>query len=343
MKKSPPHLPDEEKEMSSPTIPLIKVVVLGVAAGLCGGGLLMYYVLPSVLNDITAPLRTPTITTVEKAPESVAYETMEQVVVDVIKNNKIVGAGVSISNDGLVVTDASLVGKNLEVQERKTRRGVTRSLVDTATGLGIITTPETSRGIAKTSDISTIMSTRLFVYIPQTGIVETAATARFFSTDTNGVMSSDVYDRVIPLAISREQVLVGAPVFTANGDCVGIIGETKTPQGFATFTPISRIMEVYKQLVKEGEVERATLGITAIDFGLDNEVKVVGVVKGSPADRAGIKISDKITAIEGKSVGRNYSIAEIILQYKKGKKISVTVNGTVKEVELGGQKTSVVY
>lgn len=343
MKKTPPHLPDEEKDMPSPTIPLLKVVVLGVAAGLCGGGLLMYYVLPAVLNDIAAPLRTPTITTVEKTPETVAYETMEQVVVDVMRNNAVVGAGVSISNDGLVVTDASLAGKNLQIQERNTQRDVTRTMIDTAAGLAIVTTSETSRGIAKTADIKEIMGTRLFVYVPQTGIVETSATARFFSKNAEGVMTSDTYDRVIPIAIPKANVVVGAPIFTVNGDCVGIISETKTPQGFATFIPISRIMEVYKQLVKDGEVERASLGISAFDFGSDNEVEVVGIVKGSAADKAGITVTDKITAIEGKNVGRNYSVAEIILQYKKGKKISVTVNGEVKEVELGGQKTSVVY
>lgn len=343
MKKTPPHLPDEEQNTPSQSLPLFKVMVVGIAAGLCGGGLLMYYVLPAVLSDITAPLRTPTITTVEKTPEKVAYENIEQVVVDVMRNNAVFGAGVSISNDGLVVTDASVVGKNLQIAERNASRDITRTMIDTASGLAIVATPETSRGIAKTADIDEVMGTRFFVYVPKTGIVETSATARFFSKDPEGMLLSDSYDRVIPLAIPMVNVVVGAPVFTANGDCVGIIGETKTPQGFATFTPISRIMEVYKQLVKDGEVERASLGISARDFGSDNEVAVVSVVKGSAADRAGIKVLDKITAIEGKSVGRNYGIAEIILQYKTGKKISVMVNGEVKEVELGGQKTSVVY
>lgn len=341
MKKTPPHLPDEEKVSTVPVFPVFRIVILSLVAGLCGGAILMYYALPDVLTTVVAPLRT--MVTVEKAPEKVAYETIEQVVVDVMKNNKIVGGGVSISNDGLVITDASLAGKNTEVSENKTIRTATRSLVDTVSGLAIIATPQTSRGIAKTADIAEVLGTRLFVYVPQTGIIETAATARFFVKDTGRAMTSDSYDRVIPLAIAKENVLVGGGVFTSNGDCVGIIGETKTPQGFATFTPISRIMEVYKPLVKEGDVERSRLGITAYDFGSDNEVVVAEVAKGSPADLAGIKALDKITSIEGKSVGKNYSLAEIILQYKKGKKISVTVNGVVKEIELGGQKTSVVY
>lgn len=341
MKKTPPHLPDEEKNATPFIFPVFRIVTLSLVAGLCGGAVLMYYALPDVLTTVVAPLRTTV--TVEKAPEKVAYETMEQVVVDVMKNRKIIGGGVSISNDGLIITDASIVGKNIEVDENKTIHTVTRSLVDTVSNLAIVATPNTSRGIAKISDVGEILGTRLFVYVPQTGMVETAATARYFVKDTGVAMSSDVYNRVIPIAIAKENVLVGGPVFTTNGDCVGIISEVKTPQGFATFTPISRIMEVYKQLIKEGEAERPVLGIAAYEFGSDNEVVVTEVVKGSPAEVAGIKPSDKITLIEGKSVGRNYSLSEIILQYKKGKKISVTVNGVVKEIELGGQKTSVVY
>ena len=341
MKKTPPHLPDEEKTSTSPVFPVFRIVTLSLIAGLCGGAILMYYALPDVLTTIVAPLRTTV--TVEKEPEKVAYDAMEQVVVEVMKNNKVVGGGVSISNDGLIITDASLVGKNMVIQENKRMRDAGRVLADTVSGLAIIATPETTREIVKTSEVGEVMGKRLFVYIPQTGIVETSATARFFIKDLGSMMTSDMYDRVIPLAIAKENVLIGGPVFTANGDCVGIVGETKTPQGFATFTPISRIMEVYKPLIKDEVVERPRLGITAYDVGSDNEVVVAEIAKGSPADLAGIKVFDKITAIEGKSVGKNYSLSEIILQYKKGKKISVTVNGVVKEIELGGQKTSVVY
>src|SRR5262249_28383167 len=87
-------------------------------------------------------------------------------------------------------------------------------------------------------------------------------------------------------------------------------GDGNVGIGFAV--PINTAREVVEQIEKNGKVEHAYIGITggsvtpalakALKLPVENGVLVNEVVKGSPADKAGIEGGDTEATIEGVKV-----------------------------------------
>src|SRR5262249_57898776 len=94
---------------------------------------------------------------------------------------------------------------------------------------------------------------------------------------------------------------INTAIASTNGGSSGV--------GFAI--PINMVQNVMQQLIKNGHVIRGYMGATIQDLtpemrkslGLANSLQgavVSGVEKGSPADKAGLKSYDVVTAGQGK-------------------------------------------
>jgi serine protease Do len=110
----------------------------------------------------------------------------------------------------------------------------------------------------------------------------------------------------------------GGPLVNMNGEVIGInsaimTGGSSGNDGIGFAIPIDMAGSVADMLVKDGKVRRARIGIAleplspalARQLGLDAGTKgiVIGsVVPGSPADKAGLKQGDVITAFAGEQV-----------------------------------------
>jgi S1-C subfamily serine protease len=126
----------------------------------------------------------------------------------------------------------------------------------------------------------------------------------------------------------------GGPLINAEGEVIGINSQIETGGGssgnvgigFAIPIDIARA-EIH-QLVTNGEVEHAFLGISggtitpdlakAINLPVSEGVIVQSVVKGGPADKAGIEGGDTSATIEGAEV----SLGGDIITEVNGKKVS---------------------
>src|SRR5439155_147273 len=73
--------------------------------------------------------------------------------------------------------------------------------------------------------------------------------------------------------------------------------------------PVSIARNVLEQIIKDGEVTRGWLGIEPADQAADfarasssreSGVVIRGIVRGGPADRAGIHVQDIVIEIDGK-------------------------------------------
>ena len=90
-------------------------------------------------------------------------------------------------------------------------------------------------------------------------------------------------------------------------------------------------------------VRRGYIGVQLVDmsddlrgyFGVANDtgVLVSESVKGSPAEKAGIRAGDVIVAVDGKSVASSRDIGEIVRQHAKGETVKVDVRrkGTAQQ------------
>jgi serine protease Do len=108
----------------------------------------------------------------------------------------------------------------------------------------------------------------------------------------------------------------GGPLINMAGEVIGIntaiASRSGGYQGIGFALPINTAAGVYNQIIKSGKVVRGGIGISFTpserardllrSYGANHGVFVNAVTPGGPADKAGIKEQDIITAINGKPI-----------------------------------------
>ena len=144
----------------------------------------------------------------------------------------------------------------------------------------------------------------------------------------------------------------GGPLVNAAGEVIGINTATSTSaEGLGFAIPISAVKGMLKRIMDDGKAERAYLGLsyTTITAEVAKTYKLPvkqgayvhsetstgrandAIVKGGPADKAGIKNDDIITKIGNIEVGRAGSISTLVGEYKVGDTIQITLLRDGKE------------
>ncbi len=140
----------------------------------------------------------------------------------------------------------------------------------------------------------------------------------------------------------------GGPLFNMNGEVVGmnsqIISRSGGYMGLSFSIPIDVAMDIAQQLKATGKVERGRLGVMiqevtsdlADSFGLKTpEGALVSEVEpDSPADKAGIKVSDIILSFNGHDVKESIDLPRMVGATKPGTKSKMRVwrKGNVREL-----------
>jgi serine protease Do len=131
----------------------------------------------------------------------------------------------------------------------------------------------------------------------------------------------------------------GGPLVNMNGEVIGIntaiLSETNAYAGVGFALPSKTVVDVYNQLTgPEHRVARGSIGITfggqdnpviARVYGEGSGIVVGSVVPGSPADQAGLKVGDTITAVDGKKVSKGADLVSDIASRKPGSKVQLAL------------------
>jgi len=151
----------------------------------------------------------------------------------------------------------------------------------------------------------------------------------------------------------------GGPLVNAAGQVIGInSANSANGENIGFSIPISSVKGIINYAIQNGEVERAYLGVryvnitpeVAKEYGLDvnsggyvrGDSKNPATIKGSPAEKAGLKNGDIITAINGIKVGKAGTVSTLIGEYMPGDTITLTYlrDGTEKTVDVTLDKYS---
>lgn len=145
----------------------------------------------------------------------------------------------------------------------------------------------------------------------------------------------------------------GGPLVNLAGQVVGVntaVASDATGIGFAI--PINDVKPVLESIEKYGEIVRAYLGVRytllnpqisqqlglELDYGAyladDLSQNLPAIVNDSPADRAGFKVGDIITEVEGEQIDKNNNLQSVVRDFIPGDKILVKVWRDGSEVEL---------
>jgi serine protease Do len=131
----------------------------------------------------------------------------------------------------------------------------------------------------------------------------------------------------------------GGPLINVRGEVIGInsaiASETGLNAGYGFAIPINLARNVMDQLITNGRVERAALGITIRDAG-PNDAAYVGLdeIRGvkvetfsanSPAEAAGIRPGDIIISVDGKPVNYTAQLQQAIGFSRPGQVVEVEV------------------
>ncbi|TGL65019.1 PDZ domain-containing protein [Leptospira jelokensis] len=138
----------------------------------------------------------------------------------------------------------------------------------------------------------------------------------------------------------------GGPLLNIRGEVIGInrmiVSQSGGSDGIGFAIPINEARRVVEELKVNGSVARAWIGakvdhITERDlaqFGLKSKQGAIihQIVKGSPADKAGLQEMDVIIEVEGKPVRTPDELIGIIVNSKIGKRIELKIIRNKNEI-----------
>ena len=119
----------------------------------------------------------------------------------------------------------------------------------------------------------------------------------------------------------------GGPLFDAEGRVIGINSQIATGGsstgnvGIGFAVPIETARDVAEQVIAGGEVEHAYLGIAGAEG--DDGARIGSVTPDGPADAAGIREGDVITAIDGEPVDGMDELIAAIDSYLPGDEVTL--------------------
>jgi len=265
---------------------------------------------------------------------------------------KSLGSGFFVSDDGYVVT-------NNHVVDNGTKFTIVMHDGTELDAKLVGTDPKTDLAVLK------VDASKKFTYVEFTKkktrigewVVAVGNPFGLGGTVTAGIVSargrdirSGPYDDYIQIDAAVNKGNSGGPTFNLNGEVIGINTAIFSPSGgnvgIAFAVPASTAREVVKDLISDGSVTRGWLGVQiqsvtpdiAESLGLEkaNGAIVSSPQKGSPADKAGIKSGDVITAVDGRSIKGPKELAKLIAGYAPSEKAAISVwrNGGTRDIEV---------
>ena len=118
---------------------------------------------------------------------------------------------------------------------------------------------------------------------------------------------------------------INTAIYSRSGGSMGI--------GFAI--PVTTVKNVMEAIIKNGQVVRGWIGVEpqditpelATSFGLakTSGTIIAGVLKGGPADKAGVKPGDILISVGEKSVTDTTSMLNLVAQLTPGEKTKLTI------------------
>jgi S1-C subfamily serine protease len=280
------------------------------------------------------------------------------------------GSGFVLNKDGYIATNAHVVASGRNVQVRFGEGKVVSAKIvgtDPSTDIAVL---KVDPSAVKLTPVALGNSNDVHVGDPVAAIGNPLG---FEDTLTTGVVSALGRDIKAPNEFTIDHAIQtdaainpgnsGGPLIDANGRVIGITsqiatsGGSKSNLGIGFAIPVNLVKGIVPQLIKNGKVQHAYIGVTtttitpdlakALKLPSGSGALVEDVAPGSPAAAAGLRAGnrqvqglvaggDLIVGVDGKTVKQPGDVANAIADNKPGQRIRIDFyrGGSKKSVQL---------
>ena len=274
------------------------------------------------------------------------------------------GSGVIISSDGYILTCAHVVDGASNITVTINDKDYTATLVgeDTTSDIAVIKIDANGLTPATVGDSDSLkVGQNVMAVGNPLGELGGTVTGGMISALNRSVTiqgSSSVNTMsLIQMDASVSPGNSGGGLFNMNGELIGIVNaksSSSDAEGLGFAIPINDAIKVAQELLENGYVTgRPYLGITylavedaqtAAQLGVNAYgVYVVEVVKGGPAEKAGMQAGDRIVSVDGTEIASKDDLGTLMQKHAAGDTLSITIarEGQMQTVNVTlGEKTA---
>jgi serine protease Do len=250
-----------------------------------------------------------------------------------------VGSGFILSNDGFIMTNAHVVDGADEVIVTLTDKREFKARIigaDKRTDVAVVKIDATGLPTVRIGDVNRLKVGEWVIAIGSPFGLDNSVTA--------GIVSAKGRDTGDFLPFIQTDVAInpgnsGGPLINMRGEVVGINSQIYSRSGgfmgISFSIPIDEAIRIVDQLRTSGQVVRGRIGVqidqvtkeVAESIGLGRPVGALvrSVTPGDPADKAGLEPGDIITRFDGKVIDKASDLPRIVANVKPGQRSTMQV------------------
>ncbi|MFA5196870.1 MAG: trypsin-like peptidase domain-containing protein [Patescibacteria group bacterium] len=373
-KQAKPTIQTRAKKNDYKVLFILVYFLIGILGGVFGSFVYLDYKSQNGENVLSRTIRqnvtesSAVIDAVKKVGPSVVSITGETKTVDFFGNagsSKSSGTGFIIDKNGLIITNKHVVSNqnasySVFTSEGKEYKAEIKA-IDPSNDIAFLKINANNLPVAELGNSDSLQ-------VGQSVVAIGNALGQYQNTVTAGVISaigraieagdsssgsSESLENVIQTDAAINPGNSGGPLVNLAGQIIGIntaIDQNGQSIGFAI--PINTAKTDVDSVISKGKIIRPMLGVRYIpitkEFAASNNLSVpegayiygsrseLGVLPGSPAEKAGLKDGDIITKIGDNKISASQSLSSIIAKYKVGDKVKISY------IRDGKQKTTEV-